>query len=248
MEKISFNNSKGSKIVANLYNTGSDKVIIIAHGFMNYKSSNGRFEILSKILNKANYDSLAIDFSGCGESEDDEITSKNQVDDLSYAIEFALTKGYKKIALFGNSFGTLACLRSYRREIITIVLIGPIMEGMKYDWNEYFSKEQMKDLNYKGFFYSDTDRRHKITKQTLKDFENINQEELIEKINCPILIIHGNNIEDDEELQLLERSKKAINKLSHDSRLEIIDGGRHGLYDDWSKVIDSTIIWYDQLI
>ena len=219
MEKISFNNSKGSKIVANLYNTGSDKVIIIAHGFMNDKSSNGRFEILSKILNKANYDSLAIDFSGCGESEDD-----------------------------GNSFGTLACLRSYRREIITIVLIEPIMEGMKYDWNEYFSKEQMKDLNYKGFFYSDTDRRHKITKQTLKDFENINQEELIEKINCPILIIHGNNIEDDEELQLLERSKKAINKLSHDSRLEIIDGGRHGLYDDWSKVIDSTIIWYDELI
>lgn len=76
MDKISFNNSRGLKIVANLYSVGSNKLIIMAHGFMNDKSSNGRFEKLSESLNKVNYDILAIDFSGCGESEDDDITSK----------------------------------------------------------------------------------------------------------------------------------------------------------------------------
>lgn len=248
MDKISFNNSRGLKIVANLCSGGSNKLIIIAHGFMNDKSSNGRFENLSKVLHKFNYDTLAIDFSGCGESDDDVITSNNQVDDLNSAIDFALSKGYERIGLFGNSFGTLACLKSYRKEIRTIVLVGAITEGMQYNWDEYFSKEQMNDLNKDGFFYSDTNRKHKITKQTLIDFENINQEDLIEGVKCPVLIFHGNNSEDNEELQLLERSERAINKMSYNSRLEIIHGGRHGLSDEWSKVVNITHLWYDKFI
>lgn len=248
MDKISFNNSRGLKIVANLYSVGSNKLIIMAHGFMNDKSSNGRFEKLSESLNKINYDTLAIDFSGCGESEDDDIISKNQVDDLNSAIEFAISKEYEKIGLFGNSFGTLACLKSYRKEVITMVLVGAITESMPYDWHEYFSKEQMGNLNKEGFFYSDTDRKHKITKQTLMDFENINQENLVKDVNCPILIIHGNNSEDGEELQLLERSKRAINRMPVDSTLEIIEGGKHGLVDDWSKVIDISHLWYGKFI
>lgn len=248
MDKISFNNSRGLKLIANLYSVGSNKLIIISHGFMNDKSSNGRFEKLSESLNKVNYDTLAIDFSGCGESEDDSITSKNQVDDLNSAIEFALLKGYEKIGLFGNSFGTLACLKSYRKEIITMVLVGAITESMQYDWYEYFSEEQMRDLNRNGFFYSDTDRKHKITKQTLFDFENIDQEKLVRGVKCPILILHGSNSEDDEELQLLERSRIMINRMPIDSRLEIIEGGKHGLSDDWRKVIDITHLWYDKFI
>lgn len=61
MDKISFNNSRGLKLIANLYSVGSNKLIIISHGFMNDKSSNGRFEKLSESLNKVNYDTLAID-------------------------------------------------------------------------------------------------------------------------------------------------------------------------------------------
>lgn len=248
MDKISFNNSRGLKLVANLYSVGSNKLIIIAHGFMNDKSSNGRFEDLSEFLNKVNYDTLAIDFSGCGESDDEAITSKNQADDLNSAIEFALSEGYEHIGLFGNSFGTLACLKSYRKEVITMVLVGAIIESMPYDWYEYFSKEQMRDLNKGGFFYSETDRKRKITKQTLMDFENINQENLLRDVNCPILIIHGNNSEDDEELQLLERSRRAMNRMNVDSKLEIIEGAKHGLRDDWHKVIDITHLWYDKFI
>lgn len=248
MNKINFNNSRGLKIFGNLYSINSDTVIIMAHGFTNNKSSNGRFDNLAEALNKVDYDALAIDFSGCGESDDDVITSKNQVDDLNSAIQFALLKGYTKIGLFGNSFGTLACLRSYRKEVITMVLVGALTDSMQYDWNKYFSKEQMNDLRNQGFFYIGTDRKHKITKQTLMDFEQINQKKLVKDVDCPILIFHGNNSEDEEELQLLERSKRAIDMMSHNSRLEIIEGGKHGLRNYWDKVIEIICLWYREHI
>lgn len=101
----------------------------------------------------------------------------------------------------------------------------------------------MNDLERDGFFYADEPRKHKITKQTLMDFENIDQNNLVTGVNCPLLIIHGNNEDDIEELQLLERSERAIRKMPSGSRLEIIPGGRHGMREDWYKVIGITSSW-----
>jgi len=247
-KKIKFKNSRGLKIVGNLYRVDSHIIIIMAHGFTNDKSSNGRFDDLAEALNKAGYDVLAIDFSGCGESDDDSITLNNQVDDLNSAIQFALEKGYKKIGLFGNSFGTLACLKNYKKEVITMVLVGALTDSMQYDWNDYFSKEQLDNLHKQGFFYFCTNRKHKITNQTLMDFEQINQKDLFRNIDCPILIIHGDNSKDQEELQLLERSKKAIKTIIDNSKLEIVKGAKHGMRKDWDKVIDITCKWYSKYI
>ena len=61
---------------------------------------------------------------------------------------------------------------------------------------------------------------------------------------CPVLIIHGDNIEDEEEIQLLERSKQAIKSLPKTSRLEIIAGGKHGLRAEWATVISLACEWY----
>lgn len=250
MFEIKFKNSRGLSLAGTLYSVDSDTIIIMAHGFTNNRSSNGRFDRLAESLNKVGYDVFTFDFSGCGESDADAITSINQVDDLYSAIQFAFSNGYEKIGLFGNSFGTLACLKCYRKEVITMVLVGALTDSMQYDWNEYFTKQQLNDLENKGFFYlgSRFDRRHKIVRQTLNDFEEINQKKLVGDIECPILIIHGNSIEDVEELQLLERSKKAITMMSINSKLEIIEGAKHGLRDEWDKVIKITCNWYSKYI
>jgi alpha-beta hydrolase superfamily lysophospholipase len=86
---------------------------------------------------------------------------------------------------------------------------------------------------------------HLITKQTLKDFESIHQETLLTRVKCPVLIIHGNNQQDEEELMLLERSKKGMQFLSESSTLEIIQGGRHGLRSKWNEVVELTVQWLD---
>lgn len=245
MNKINFKNNKGLNIVSNLYCIDSDTIIIMAHGFTNNKSSNGRFDSMAVALNNNGYDALAIDFSGCGESDDADITSENQIDDLNSAIDYAISLNYKNIALLGNSFGTLVCLRCTREEVKTMVLIGALTDSMYYNWNVYFSKKQMNSLEKDGFFYLNTDREHKITKQTLIDFEEINQNKLLEQIQCPILIFHGNSSEDEEELKLLEQSKKAISIIPAYTKLEIIEGGKHGLQKQWNQIVDHTCKWFN---
>lgn len=227
---------------------GSKSVVILAHGFTNDRSSNGRFDEIVSVLNKEGIDTLAFDFSGCGESDDDAITIEHQVEDLNAVIEYVLSKGYKEIVLFGNSFGTVACLMNGRPEIKTMILVGALTNKMFYDWSLYFSKEQLFELETKGFFHLDDPRKHLITSQTLKDYESLDSCQLANQVSCPVLIIHGNHIEDEEEIALLSHSKAFMKKLPEGSKLEIIEGGRHGLRQNWHHVIDFTCRWLEGFV
>ncbi len=220
MERVTFKNSRDLKLVGHLYSADSESIIVMCHGFMSDKYSKGRFERLAIAFNKSGYSALLFDFSGCGESDDDILTVEKEIDDLKHAIEFVKSKGYKKIALYGHSLGTLICLKSYSPEIITMVLSGALTDSMKYNWLEIFTKKQMKELEEKGYLteYTPQEIRKEIVidKRILEDFELINQKKLLEDVDCPVLIIHGNN--DEEEKLLYERSKAAMTLLSSDSK------------------------------
>ena len=77
----------------------------------------------------------------------------------------------------------------------------------------------------------------------LFDFEQIEQEKLLKNIKCPVLIIHGNSKDDEEELQLLSLSRKAMNILPKKSQLEIIEGAKHGISEKFNKVIELACEW-----
>ncbi|MBS4538966.1 alpha/beta fold hydrolase [Clostridium sp. D2Q-11] len=246
MNKVNFQNSRGLNIVGNLNSVDSNTVIIMAHGFTSNKASRGRFDKLAEALNKAGYDALAIDFSGCGESDDDFLTVEKEVDDLNSAIQFVKSKGYERIALYGHSLGSLICLKCYSNEIVTMVLSGALTGPMKYNWDEFYTKEQMQELEEKGYLTEHTPKEVRkkvlVDKQILKDFEMINQENLLRDVNCPVLIIHGNN--DEEEKQLYERSKSAMTLLSNDSKLKVIDGADHSFLEHFRILVVLTIDWY----
>lgn len=246
MERVTFKNSRNLTLVGHLYPSTSESIIVMCHGFMSSKYSKGRFERLATTFNKSGHSALLFDFSGCGESDDDILTVEKEVEDLKSAIEFVKSKGYKKIALYGHSLGTLICLKSYTSEIISMVLSGALTDSMKYNWSEIFTKEQMKQLEEKGYLteYTPLEVRKKIVidKRILKDFELINQKELLKDVNCPILIIHGNN--EVEEKLLYERSKAAMTLLSSDSKLEVIDGADHSFLEHFDTVVKLTIEWF----
>lgn len=246
MERVIFINSRNLTLVGNLFLSNSDSIIIMCHGFMSSKYSKGRFEKLAAEFNKSGYSALTFDFSGCGESDDDSLTVDKEVDDLSSAISFVKSRGYKKIALYGHSLGTLICLKAYTSEIITMVLSGALTGPMKYNWDEFFTIEQMKELKKNGYItqHSSHSYRDKIIvdKQMLMDFELINQHELIKNISCPILIIHGNN--DEEEKLLFERSKIAMTLLSSSSKLEVVSGANHSFLDHLDILINLANNWF----
>lgn len=245
MERISFKNSRSLRLVGNLYSSNLKTIIIMCHGFMSDKYSKGRFDKLATAFNKCSFDALVFDFSGCGESDNDSLTIEKEVDDLKSAISHVISKGYERIALFGYSLGTLICLKSYIPEIVTMVLLGALTGPMKYNWDEFFTQEQMRELEEKGLIteYIPVGIREKIIidKKVLEGFELINQEELLEGVKCPVLIIHGDG--DEEEILAYERSKVAINMLSTDSRIEVINGANHSFLDHFDQVIKMSTNW-----
>jgi pimeloyl-ACP methyl ester carboxylesterase len=215
----------------------------MCHGFTSDKSSGGRFDRFANSFHQLGYSVLAFDFSGCGESDDDRLTIAKWVDDLHSAISFLKSKGYTNIALYGNSLGSRVCLQCYTAEISTMVLTGASTGPIKYNWDEYFTKEQMQELKEKGYI---TEHRRQrtviIDKQMLLDFELVNQEELLKNVHCPVLIIHGNA--DEEERRLCEITKQGMQWLSKDSKLEIIDGASHGFMDHLDIVEKLVTDWF----
>lgn len=248
MMKLKLENSRSKKLIANYINCSSETVVVLAHGFTNDKSSEGRFDSLVEYLCEKNIDSLALDFAGSGESDDDALTARNQEDDLKVAIDFVRSKKYKNIHLFGNSFGTLACMRNYNDSVTSMILIGAVTDLVKYNWNDFFSEAELSKLENDGYFHLNNNRRHLITQQTLSDFEEINQVELMENIKCPVLLIHGDNVEDLEELELLENSKRAVSHLNKASKLKIIKGAKHGYHKEWNIIIELTWDWLSEFI
>jgi hypothetical protein len=47
----------------------------------------------------------------------------------------------------------------------------------------------------------------------------------------------------EEEVELLEKSKKGMKHLSESSRLEILHGEKHGLRNKWDDVVEMTKNW-----
>lgn len=246
MERMTFKNSRNVSLVGNLYPSNSKYIIIMCHGFMSDKHSRGRFPKLAIALNEYGFNVLSFDFSGCGESDDDNLTIEKQEDDLKSAILYAKSNGYENIGLYGYSLGTLICLKNYTPEIKTMVLLGALTDSMKYNWDEFFTKEQMKELRQKGYItqhtYEGLREKIIIDKKILDGFDLINQKELFENVKCPVFIIHGDN--DEEENLLCERSKVGIDLLSTDSKLTVLDGANHSFLGHLDIVIKLAVDWF----
>lgn len=246
MERVTFKNSRDLTLVGQLSRATSQSVIILCHGFTSDKSSRGRFDRLAGTYQRSGYNVLAFDFSGCGESADDSLTLAKQVDDLKAAINFVKARGYTTIGLHGHSLGTLVCLKGFSPEIKTMVLTGAATGPMKYNWDEYYSKEQMQELRDKGYiteYKTEGIRRTVIIdKQMLADFETVDQAALLKPVNCPVLIIHGDN--DDEERRLWELSKQAMQWLPDTSKLVRIEGANHSFLEHFSIVEELANKWF----
>ncbi|MFT9850116.1 alpha/beta hydrolase [Aneurinibacillus sp. REN35] len=249
MERVVFTNVRNKMLVGHLYPAESRSIIIMAHGFMSDKISRGRFERLAASFNHAGYAALAFDFSGCGESEDEIITAEKQVDDLRAAMHFVKGRGYERIALYGHSLGSLICLRGYTRDIVTMVLSGALTDAMQYEWDDYFTKEQMYELEKYGLITVHREegvrRIIRLDQQMLHDFAKIDQASLLQPIACPVLLIHGNHESDAEEKLLLERSSRALMYLPKNSELMVIEGAAHSFIEHMDELEQAACAWYN---
>ncbi|SFB23710.1 MULTISPECIES: S9 family peptidase [unclassified Bacillus (in: firmicutes)] len=248
MEKVIFKNSRQLNLTGNLLRADSQTIIIMCHGFLSDKSSRGRFDRFAKKFQNLGYNVLAFDFGGCGESDDERLTLAKEIDDLKSALAYVKALGFNRIALHGHSLGTKVCLSCYDPSIVTMVLTGALTGPINYNWEEIFSEEQMLELQQKGYLTEHLKegprQKVEIDKQMLLDFGSGDQKELLSRVKCPVLIVHGNG--DEEEQRLYEISKEGIKWLSDDSRLELIDGAPHSFMEHLDTLENLFIDWYKE--
>lgn len=245
MEKISFENNRGLKLVGNFWETDSDAGIVMVHGFTGDKTEHGYFDKVADELHEAGYNVLAFDFAGSGESDDEPLRIDKQVEDLKVAINYLKSRKVKRVGLFGHSQGGLVALRNYNEGIETMVLTSPVTDRMANYADDRLDKRQKSELEEKGQWtiYLENGSREKIVvdQEIIREKESISQDELLSGIDCPVLIIHGN----EDEVVPIESSKKAVQELPN-SNLKVIEGLDHSYDNFLDEISESAAKWFEK--
>ncbi len=248
MEKVKFKNSRNKILAGILYQSTSDKAIIMCHGYTSDKSMEGRTEALANKLTLSGFNCFAFDFSGCGESEDDSLSLTKEVEDLNSAVKFINSLGYKKIAFYGHSLGALICLMAYKPEIITMVLSAPLTDTIIDELKIAYPQELFNELREKGQITLEIKKvlRNSIVidKMMIDDFQELNQKEILSKVKCPLLLIHGNA--GSEEPQLLAKTQRGIKYLTSINKLEIVNSAGHNFENHIDTLTQLTVDWFQK--
>ncbi len=247
MPRVTFRNSRGLELVADLTPAAGGAIVVMAHGFASDRRSRGRFPALAAALAAAGRASLAFDFGGCGESDDDVLTLAHQIDDLHAAIAYAGSLGYARVALYGHSLGGRVCLAAAPPRAATIATTGAPTGSMRYDWRDYFTPEQMDELDRTGrvTMPQDSDRARPTvvtSAELLEALVDCDQAALFGSVHCPVLLIDGDG--DDEERQSLAHARQGLPLLPPGSRVALVPGSPHNLAGHLDEVIELLLDWF----
>lgn len=228
-EKKFFKNSKGNKLCGILSNPSGDKekpIVILCHGFTTNKDAYTCIR-LEELLNNEVISTFRMDFYGHGESEGkfEDITITESVDDVLCAIGFLRGLGYRKLGIFGSSFGGFASIMasSKTRGLFCLALKSPVSDYGK-QLKRSHSTEAIREWKSRGFIYymEGNGNKHKLNYSFYDDSRNNDGYGNAKNIKTATLIVHGENDDD----VLVEQSKK-LSRVIENCRLEVIKGADH---------------------
>jgi pimeloyl-ACP methyl ester carboxylesterase len=228
-QKLIFTNSNSTKLVgilSNPRNTTTVPMMILCHGFTSSKESS-TYLALEKLFNEKNIATFRFDFFGHGESggKFEEISVTEGMDDILCALAFLKKQGYKKIGLFGSSYGGFTAILAAARtnSLFVLELKCPVSDDFGKRMAT-LTKTKAEEWKKKGWTYyvSSDGRKHKLNYSFFSDPNNTAGYEAAQKIKIPTIIIHG----DADTVVPLEESKRLALCIK-DSKLVILPGCRH---------------------
>ena len=242
-EKITFQNSKGQKLVGVLYNPNSKgrfPIVIYCHGYRSTKES-GKVKPLAEKLTSKNISLFAFDFSGRGESDGkfEDTTITQYIDDLKYAIGH-ISKLTDKLGIIGNSLGGLVSLQetAKNKRIKVLALLSPVSYFPTKKKNG-FTPNNIKEWKKKRYTFTKSERfgKMKINYSYYKDGLKYGNYSVYEDIKIPVLIIHGTN---DESVPI-SYSEKLIKHIKNHKFIALKRADHnYTKKKDFDKVIDET--------
>jgi len=220
------------------YNGRHDSIVILMHGFVSSKENN---YMVAEALQESNIDSLAFDFNGHGGSDGDfaDFTLTKAIEDCKAAVEFAKSKGYERIGLFGFSIGGFVALGAMKNGVKadSAVLCAPLS-----DFHAIFGRVDLKEWKESGMLRApNLGLSIRLNYSFYEDGMNHNSYESYSKVTVPMLIVHGTN----DDIVPISQSEELIRHLSN-SHLLKINGATHNLFSNEyaGECLDSIVKWF----
>ncbi|WP_447972902.1 alpha/beta hydrolase family protein [Nitrospira sp. Kam-Ns4a] len=235
MERAMHFTDPDGRRVAGLIETppdASDRIAVLCHGFLSNKNSMTN-RTLTALLSERRIATLRFDFFGQGESEGpfEEITVARALGQTLAALDLVADKGYRRIGLVGSSFGGLvAILAAARwpangRRLACLALKCPVPDFPEMLEQE-FAQQGLAEWKATDTIPDVTGKlgRLRLRYRFYEDCVRHVAYEPARAITAPTLIVQG----DRDEYVPLHQSRRLLEALRAEKRLEILPGADHG--------------------
>ncbi len=227
-------------VYANIYHLDYNKpIVILCHGFTGDQHEHGRFDLTSTELNKNGYNALTFDFLGSGKNKREVITLTGQAENLEDVSKWVISEGYKEIITIGLSFGGMTSLVAKIPERKIAVFWAPA-----FYFNRQFSFIQRLKFKFASIVgktpieIGPEGNTVLIDYNFMSDKNNDNTNVLLEKLNIPTLIVHG----DADKTISVETSEEAFRHANNEKKLVVVKGADHGFKDTYLREFINTTI------
>ncbi len=233
MKEIILDTKDSEKIHANWYENGNSVVIIICHGFLEYKDSPA-FKSISEKMAKS-FDVLTIDMRGHGKSTGKYTYGAKEALDIQAGLDF-FKKKYNSIILMGFSLGALVSLAAAVKNncVNALILISPPASFSKIRpklWTFAAIKTAIENIGSGKKVWG-----FNIFMNKPENLENI------KKVKIPVLMLHGTKdwvIDHHHSIELKDAAPQNV-------ELIIVKDGTHAEYmykQDPQKFINIITSW-----
>jgi|TARA_B100001971_G_C18136460_1_gene507886 esterase/lipase len=227
-------NELGENLVYEVNRLGdsSKPKVLILHAFTG-KKENKTINYLAKNLPSEGYTTIQFDFSGHGKSEGnmEDATVSKQLKDIQAIIK----EVEGELIVVGNSFSVITALAFSRINKVKGLIL--LCGRAKYlDYINGLVKEDGKYKIFEGFY---------IGENFVEDYKKYDPLKLIESVDVPVLIVHG----EKDEVVPLEEAKLFYNKTKM-GELKVIENADHRFIDVKFKeeVLESVISFLKKLV
>ena len=229
--------SDHKKIAYSHYKNGHDKVIIIAHGFYNSKDAILLKKLKDNLIDS--YDVIMFDFRGHGKSAGLFYWTSKEEMDLKIVIDYA-KKDYNTIGIIAFSLGAATSINLLAKQDVadSLIVISSPSDISKIDYKFW-------KLDFKGDLLYTFGKEGRIGKGIKPGPFWLNKPKPIDvvgKVKCPILYIHG----DKDWVIGYKHSQKLYEKTNSKKAIKIIKNGPHAEYllkDDSVGVVELIKSW-----
>lgn len=207
------------KIACDHYRNGSERVVIIAHGF----GFNKDIPLMREVADTFShgYDVITFDFRGHGKSSDFFTWTALEDRDLRAVVEHARGDAYKKIAVLGFSLGGAISIieASYDRNVDNLMIVSAPCDLAKIRFR-IWEQRAKKDIE----LHLSPREKGKKVRPGNPFIAKIKPIDVVQKIAPrPILFIHG----EQDWLVGTDHSQKLFQKAGEPKRIEIIRNAGH---------------------